>query len=244
MPTTAGGESDPFGQALWDYAHGHPARITIRRDDGLASEQDAALYFAGPEAFDLTEAEALALAKGRVLDIGCGAGRQAVVLQERGFSVVGLDVSPLALQVARHRGLRYTVLASATTPPFAAASFDTFLLLGNNLGLAGDIEGTVAMLRQLRRLAQPGGVVIASCRNPLATKDPVHLAYHERNRARGRPIGQVTIRVEYAGQVGPWFDLLIITPEEVSLLASQAGWRVEQILSQVEAFFTVVLAAG
>ena len=75
MPTTAGGESDPFGQALWDYAHGHPARITICRDDGLASEQDAALYFAGPEAFDLTEAEALALAKGRVLGIGCGACR-------------------------------------------------------------------------------------------------------------------------------------------------------------------------
>jgi SAM-dependent methyltransferase len=97
MPTTAGGQLDPFGQALWDYNHGHPARITIRRDDGLASEQDVALYFAGPEAFDLTEAEALALAKGRVLDIGCGAGRQAVVLQERGFSVVGLDVSPLAL---------------------------------------------------------------------------------------------------------------------------------------------------
>jgi hypothetical protein len=78
----------------------------------------------------------------------------------------------------------------------------------------------------------------------MAAEDPVHLAYHERNRARGRPIGQVTIRVEYAGQVGPWFDLLIATPEEVSLLAGQAGWRVEQILSQVEAFFTVVWVAG
>ena len=244
MPTTTGCGSDPFGQALWDYEHGRPAHITIRRDDGLASEQDAALYFAGPEAFDPTEAEALAFAKGRVLDIGCGAGRQAMVLQERGLSVVGLDLSPLALQVARRRGLRHTVLASATVPPFAVASFDTFLLLGNNLGLAGDVEGTVAMLRQLRRLAQPGAVVIASCRNPMATDNPVHLAYHERNRARGRPIGQVTIRVEYAGQFGPWFDLLLATAEEVSMLVGQAGWRVEQILSQVEAFFTMVLVAG
>jgi SAM-dependent methyltransferase len=244
MPTATGCEPDPFGQVLCDYAHGHPARITIRRDDDLAGEQDAALYFAGPEAFDPTEAEALAFAKGRVLDIGCGAGRQALVLQERGLSVVGLDLSPLALQVARRRGLRHTVLASAQTPPFAAASFDTFLLLGNNLGLAGDVEGTVAMLGQLCRLAQPGAVVIASCRNPTATDNPVHLAYHERNRARGRPMGQVTIRVEYAGQVGPWFDLLLATSEEVSMLAGQAGWRVEQILSQVEAFFTVVLVAG
>jgi hypothetical protein len=71
----------------------------------------------------------------------------------------------------------------------------------------------------------------------MATDNPVHLAYHERNRAHGRPIGQVTVRVEYAGQVGPWFDLLIATPEEVSLLAGQAGWR-------VEAFFTVVWVAG
>ena len=235
---------DPFGQALWDAHSGRPARLIFHRDDGLVNEQDAALYLAGPDAFDSAEAAGLAAAKGRVLDIGCGAGRHALALEERGLAVVGLDVSPLALQVARRRGLRHTVWASATALPFAAASFDAFLLLGNNLGIGGTVEGTVAMLRRLRRLAREGGTVIASCRNPTATDNPVHLAYHERNRARGRPIGQVTMRVEYGGQVGPWFDLLLMTPAEVADLAKRAGWRVEQVLSERSGLFTVLLAAG
>lgn len=233
---------DPFGQALRDHHHGRPARITLRRDDGLVTEQDAAVYFAGPEAWDPGEAEALKLTHGRVLDIGCGAGRHAVVLQERGLHVVGLDLSPLAVQVARRRGLRHAVVGSATALPFAPASFDTFLLLGNNLGLIGNVEGTVALLRQLRELARPGAVVIASSRSPAATDNPVHLAYHERNRARGRPIGQVTLRVEYGGQTGPWFDLLMVAPDEVGVLAEKAGWRVERVFDGGQALFALVLA--
>ena len=232
---------DPFGQALWDHHHGHPAHITVRRDDGLVNQQDVAIYFAGPEAWDTNEAEALKFVHGRVLDIGSGAGRHAVVLQQRGLSVMGLDVSPLAVQVTRHRGLRCAVVGSATALPFASASFDTFLLLGNNLGLAGDVEGTAALLRRLRELARPGAVIIAGNRDPTVTDDPVHLAYHERNRARGRPIGQVTVRVEYGGQVSPWFDLLLLTPDEVKALAEQTGWRVERVLGEGQALFTVVL---
>jgi len=107
--------------------------------------------------------------------------------------------------------------------PFAPANFDTFLLLRNNLGLAGNVEGTVPLLRQLRNLARPGAVVIASSRDPAATDKPAHLAYHERNRARGRPMGQVTLRVEYGGQVSPWFDLLMVAPNEVDALARPVG---------------------
>jgi len=143
MPTSC--TPDPFGQALWGAHSGRPARLIFHRDDGLVSEQDAALYLAGPDAFDSAEAAGLAAAKGCVLDIGCGAGRHALVLEERGLAVVGLDVSPLALEVARRRGLRHTVWASAAALPFAAASFDAFLLLGNNLGIGGTLEGTVAM---------------------------------------------------------------------------------------------------
>ena len=235
---------DPFGQALWDAHSGRPARLMFRRDDGLVNEQDAELYLGGPDAFDSAEAAGLAAARGRVLDIGCGAGRHALVLEERCLAVVGLDVSPLALQVARRRGLRHTVWASATALPFTAASFDSFLLLGNNLGIGGDVEGTVAMLCRLRRLARAGGLVIARCRNPTARDNPVHLAYHERNRARGRPVGQVTMCVEYSGHIGPWFDLLLMTPAEVEDLAERAGWRVEQVLSARSGLFTVLLAAG
>jgi 2-polyprenyl-3-methyl-5-hydroxy-6-metoxy-1,4-benzoquinol methylase len=44
--------------------------------------------------------------KGRVLDIGCGAGRHSLYLQNQGFQVLGIDNSPLAVKVAKLRGLK------------------------------------------------------------------------------------------------------------------------------------------
>ncbi|MDG6899020.1 MAG: class I SAM-dependent methyltransferase [Nitrososphaerota archaeon] len=46
--------------------------------------------------------------KGKVLDVGCGAGRVALYLQGWGLDVVGVDNSPFALRVARLRGVRNT----------------------------------------------------------------------------------------------------------------------------------------
>jgi len=49
------------------------------------------------------------------------------------------------------------------------------------------------------------------------------------------------VRVEYGGQVSPWFDLLLLTPDEVKALAEQTCWRVERVLGEGQALFTVVL---
>jgi SAM-dependent methyltransferase len=234
-------DPDPFGRALCDALQGRPARLCFRRDDGQLDGHDAALYLAGSEDLDPAEATALSRARGRVLDVGCGAGRHALLLQERGLPVVGLDLSPRALKVSRRRGLLHTVLAPAAAAPFAARSFDTILFMGNNLGLGGDAEGTVAMLRDMQRMAREGGLLIAGCRSPATTEDPVHLAYHARNQAQGRPIGQVTMRVEYGEHVGPWFDLLLLTPEQAADLAHRAGWRVDRLLPSERGLFSVVL---
>jgi 2-polyprenyl-3-methyl-5-hydroxy-6-metoxy-1,4-benzoquinol methylase len=60
------------------------------------------------------ETKAFSHMRGRVLDIGFGAGRIAIYLQKKGFDVLGIDVSPFAILVCKLRGLRRAKLISIT----------------------------------------------------------------------------------------------------------------------------------
>ena len=65
----------------------------IERDDGFIDGGDAARYFARPDAWDALDRLACAEARGRILDVGAGAGRAALYLQETGHDVVALAAS-------------------------------------------------------------------------------------------------------------------------------------------------------
>ncbi|WP_033338196.1 hypothetical protein [Catenuloplanes japonicus] len=52
---------------------GDTAVAEVERDDGVISRGDAARCFRGPEFWSATETALLDRARGRVLDIGCGA---------------------------------------------------------------------------------------------------------------------------------------------------------------------------
>ena len=85
--------------------------------------------------------KAIAYARGRVLDVGCGAGRHALYLQKKGMDVTGIDVSPLAVKICRLRGLRKTqVLSFEQIDKFPVNSFDTVMMMGNNFGLFGGFK--------------------------------------------------------------------------------------------------------
>jgi 2-polyprenyl-3-methyl-5-hydroxy-6-metoxy-1,4-benzoquinol methylase len=71
--------------------------------------------------------------KGRVLDIGCGAGRVALYLQKKGFDVSGIDVSPLAVKVCKLRGLKKARVLSISNIGAKLGKFDTLLMFGNKV---------------------------------------------------------------------------------------------------------------
>ena len=50
--------------------------------------------------------KALQLTKGKVLDVGCGAGSHALYLQEKGFDVTAIDISENAIKACELRGLK------------------------------------------------------------------------------------------------------------------------------------------
>ncbi|BCB75374.1 hypothetical protein GCM10022251_78130 [Phytohabitans flavus] len=206
-----------------------PVIEIVERDDGLISGVLAEPYFAEPDQWPAHDRRALDRVRGRVLDIGVGAGRTALALQDRGVPVTGLDISAGAIEVCRARGVRDLVHATVDQHARAGERYDTFLLLGNNLGLLEGRERAPAFLAALAELASPGAQVIAQSADPYNTTDPVHVGYHERNRSQGRLGGQLRLRLRYRELATHWFDYLVCSPDELAELVAAAGWRLADV---------------
>jgi len=239
MKKAQGVESDAFGHALLDHLEGCADHELIERDDGyIAVSVGTETYFAEPSD---QQREVVDRAAGRVLDVGCGAGRFALYLQERGHEVVGIDVSPLAIEVCRRRGLRDARLLSVEEVDASLGGFDTILMLGHNLALLGSARGAKRILKRLHKVTAPGGRLIGDVLDPYETDDPDHLAYHAQNRSKGRMSGQIRMRVRYRRYKSPWFDYLFLSREELEELLEGTGWRLKEIIARYGPSYAVVI---
>src|SRR5580704_6196982 len=93
----------PYAQAMVDYWHGDvEGTCTIHRDDGFAQTVPVAAFFAGPP-FGALEQMAMDRATGRVLDVGAGAGRHSLFLQEQGRQVTAVEREPELVAIMSER---------------------------------------------------------------------------------------------------------------------------------------------
>jgi SAM-dependent methyltransferase len=235
--------TDAFGRALID----HLARIedachVVERDDGFVEAGPMDYYFAQHRDWPDCEKTSIRQARGRVLDIGCGAGRCALFLQEKGLAVTGVDVSPLAIRVCRLRGLRRArVAAIEGLDAFRPRSFDTALLFGGNFGLFRSARKLPGLLRHLHRALSDDGVILASTLDPYKTPHAAHRAYHDRNRRRGRMAGQIRMRIRYREYATPWFDYLFVSRRELRALLRGTGWAVDRVTASTGAAYAMML---
>ncbi len=149
--------SDVFGRALMDWARGGTDPEIIERHDGI-TDMGAGheLYVAPFRDWPVSERKAIGHVRGGVVDVGCGAGRVTLYLQQRGFDVVAVDASPLALRAARLRGVREAWCMSIDDLTEVIAWFGTVVLFGNNFGLFGTPERARRMLGAWADRAEPG----------------------------------------------------------------------------------------
>lgn len=233
---------DAFGHALMDHLeHGRGAEIIERSDGYIDLSAAASDYFRRSEEWSAHTRQAVAGVRGRALDVGCGAGRIALHLQEQGHEVVAIDISPLAIEVCRLRGVRDARLLPIHRVSPGLGRFDTVLMMGNNFGLFANGPRARRLLRRFHRTTARGGRIIAETLDPYRTEDAFHLAYHEQNRRRGRMPGQIRMRVRYKGYRTPWFDYLFVSEEELHGLVLGTGWHAAEILRSEGAVYTAVL---
>jgi SAM-dependent methyltransferase len=235
---------DAYGQQLLAQYKSQTATAEfIERDDNyIDTGSEAGLYFFEYERWSPLEHQAIERVKGRVLDIGCGAGRHSLYLQQNGFDITGIDNSPGAIAVCKMRGLKNAVVRPIVdVDEFGPNSFDTILMLGNNFGLFGDAENARRILKKLSRITSSEAQIIAETRNPYKTDSPEHLEYHELNRRRGRMAGQIRMRVRYGKIVGAWFDYLFVSPKEMQEIVADTDWQIEEFMESEEANYIAVI---
>jgi SAM-dependent methyltransferase len=106
--------SDAYGRAMLDRLEGAgEGEEIVERDDGYVHVGAGPSFYLAPfRDWGAHDRGAMRFVRGRVLDIGCGAGRVALHLQERSFEVLAIDTSPLAIQVCRLRGVRRAEVGS------------------------------------------------------------------------------------------------------------------------------------
>jgi SAM-dependent methyltransferase len=157
----------------------------------------------------------------------------AIYLQERGHDVVGIDNSPLAVRVARRRGLRHVQVLSISEIDGTLGTFDTIVMMCNNFGLVGSRAGAQRLLRRFHRITSDRGRILAASTDPRRGRAPHH-DYHRRNRSRGRLPGQIRGRIRYRTYATPWEDFLLVSRAEMRSLVRGTGWRIRRFVDAAD----------
>ncbi len=221
---------DAYGYQLTAFYENQGGYEIVERDDGYFDVSSGPEpYFAPFESWPQHQKEAIAHAFGHVLDIGAGAGRVSLYLQEQGFPVLAVDNSPRAIEVCRLRGVRAAEVLPITRLSARTGHFDTIVMFGNNFGLFGNLRRARWLLRRLYGMTSTKAIILAESNNPHQTDNPHHLSYQASNRRRGLHSGRLRIRVRFEKYKTPWFEYLLVSPEEMRSIVSGTGWRVEQI---------------
>lgn len=214
----------------------------VERDDGLVTVGTASRYFEEYTQWPACEQKAARLARGRVLDIGCGAGRVALYLGSRGCTVTPIDNSPLAVGICKERGLSNAILCPVErVRQFPDSTFDTVVMFGNNLGLLGSRAKGRRLLRRLYEITSPTARILGETVDPHDTRNPFHRRYHRWNRSRNRMPGQLRIRIRHEGFIGPWFDYLLLSRNELRNLIRGTGWKVEAFIADERLYVAVLV---
>jgi SAM-dependent methyltransferase len=232
---------DAFGKALSDHLNDGSGHEIIEREDGFTEADSVAKYFDPFRKWPVVERKAMRFVRGRVLDVGSGAGRVALHLQETGHQVTAIDLSPGAVHVCRTSGV-----IDARVVPFGRVGpslgpFDTVVMMGNNFGLVGDPDSGRPLLRRLHRMTRDDGRIVATSNDIHQTTDPVHLAYQRQNRRRGRLPGLIRMRIRYRERTTPWFDYLMVSLDEMSDVIDGTGWEIRRSFTDNGSSYAAVL---
>lgn len=185
---------------MYDCQRGDRVGALVYRDGDDSEPHDVAgAYFTPPEAWSPDWKQQLETLDGPVLDIGCGPGKHASWLQERGSEVVVIDVSPNAVRAARERGIDNACLMDMFNLAVARDRFHSVIVIGTQLGLAGSIPGVRAFLSDLAIVTDERAVALVDNYDPAGLDPERFIGY----RPDPRPgMARRAVHFEYRRPVG------------------------------------------
>ena len=212
---------DVLGQAIFDHYHQlNPSKLWIHNQYGPKEEMPVDTFFRDADDMPDLELFAISESRGKVLDIGAGAGSHALLLQDRGVDVTAIDISPLAVQVMQERGVKKTFEADIYT--YHPGKFDTLLLLMNGIGLAGDLDGLKILLKHFKSLLNAGGQILF---------DSSDISYlYEGKLPHHKYYGEIAYQYQYKQHKTDWFKWLYIDKETLMVATAETGFRAEVLV--------------
>ena len=218
---------DLFGKAILDFqTHNGPEDLVTETNISEADEMSVAYLFRDYNEMPKVEQKALQLVKGKILDVGCGAGSHALYLQEKGFEVMAIDISTNAVKACALRGLK--IVRVQNLLEIENEKFDTILILMNGTGIFGTLNETPKYLQKLKSLLNPNGQIL------IDSSDIIYMFDKKEDGSYVIPAdcyyGELTFTISYKNETDQPFPWLYLDFNTLQNTANASGLRCELVL--------------
>jgi SAM-dependent methyltransferase len=220
---------DLFGKAILDFqTNNTPEDLITETSISEADEMSVAYLFRSFDDMPTLEQKALQLAKGKILDVGCGAGSHALYLQnKKKLDVTAIDISPNAVEACQLRGVKNTRVQNILEAK--NEHFDTILLLMNGTGIFGTLKETTKYLQKLKSLLNPNGQILIDSSDIIYMFDQDDEDGSYLIPADGY-YGELTFTVSYKNETEVTFPWLYLDYNTLQNAANANGLQCEMIV--------------
>ena len=219
---------DLFGTAILDYqTNNFPEDIITETTISEADAMEVSYLFRSYKEMPKLEQKALQLAKGKILDVGCGAGSHSLYLQEKGLEVTSIDISENAIKACALRGVQNAQVQNVLDLN-SNEKFDTILLLMNGTGIFGTLDQTSKYLQKLKSLLAPNGQILVD------SSDIIYMFDEDEDGSKWVSAdgyyGELTFTISYKNQTEEAFSWLYLDYNTLQNAAHANGLECELIL--------------
>lgn len=214
--------NDPFGAAILDFHKNPDTTENIIVEADLCDDDIIPTAYLFRTFDEMPKLEQLALenCKGKVLDIGAGAGCHSKWLQNNNFDVTALEKSPGACIYLQRQNIN-TIQTDFWE--YDQQRYDTLLILMNGIGLAGKINRLPAFFDQLKKMLNVGGKIIID-------SSDIRYLYQEDDGSywidlNAHYFGEMQFKMRYKEIEGKWFEWVYVDPEVLEDAAVKAGFQ-------------------
>lgn len=219
--------NDPMGAAIAEFHKaGKADKLRVFSPDFDEDEIPVDILFRPFDDMPEIEQIALRMAKGKILDVGSGAGCHSIALQQMEKDVTAIDISPLSVETMTTLGVKKAIEQDFFT---VTEKYDTILMLMNGIGIVGTIDNLPSFFKHIDTiLSDNGQVLLDSSDISYIFEDEDGIIYLPEG---DKYYGELQYLMQYKEIKGESFPWLYIDFETLQVIAQQNGFMAELIHS-------------